>query len=207
MINKLSFITKDVLKSAVKRQKNRWIAPLITFPGDHHAYGFTQKEQYDAYLTLLTNGNDNEWDKIANSSLNKFTSLQPSQPFSPPKHQLKVLRGIQVPQDEKDEINSIKFLREIRWNVEKSICHITKIDYRDISDKCGKDSEYVSRAISHVSSALIPNCLCIVHNKYNDDILKDKIREQLELLELGSTVEEASDKGIIVNVYIYNQPD
>ena len=202
MIRKWAFTPKKLSRYVVGTNAKRWAAPVITLDGDQDKYNrFMLQDRTTAYLMLLTHTHSDKFDGVVLSALNKFTSLRTTNPFAPPPHNLPVLRGIQVPQSNTDKHNQKLFLECLRENMEISKAHI-KDGVTGIGlGANGQFTDPVARAVCHVSSALIPNVVCVIDEPSVYINPCEAAKEQLEVLGLGETVVEANDKGIIVRMY------
>jgi hypothetical protein len=202
MISKWAFTHAKIARSLVNTNVKRWIAPVITLDTDQEKYdNFLRNDRSVAYLLLITCAPSNTFNDIAISALNKFTSLNATHPFAPPPHDLSILRGIQIPQNNIDRFNQQIFFNSVRENME-----IAKTSLKNGVSCSGLSineqfSDPITRAICHVSSALIPNVVCVIDNPSVYTDIYGAVKEQLEVLGLGETVDEANNKGIIVRSY------
>ena len=200
MISKWVFTPTKISRRVVGA--NRWTAPVITLDGDHDKYNrFVRQDRTTAYLMLITHTHNYKFDDVALSALNKFTSLRETNPFAPPPHDLSILRGIQVPQSNTDRHNQQLFLKSLQENMEVSKAHLKDGVTGNGFTVNGQFTDQVTRAVCHVSSALIPNMVCVIDEPSVYTNPHEAIKEQLEVLGLGGTITEANDKGIIVRTY------
>ena len=202
MISKWAFISSKSCHVKPSANIRRWTHPVITLPNDQDAYNrFVRQDRTRAHLMLLTHADDNLINDVALSALNKFTSLRPAHPFAPPVNEISILRGMQVPQTAADRDNQSSFLNNFRQNME--------ISSANIGDNIAGQGMYVNtglpdavvRAVSHVTSALIPNIVCVIDYRVNYSCMNDAVHTQLDMLELGHTAKVANEKGIIVCAY------
>lgn len=201
MISKWAFTHAKISRCAINTSVKRWIAPVITLDTDQEKYSnFLHQDRSMAYLLLITHAPENTFNDVAISTLNKFTSLNPTHPFAPPSHDLPVLRGIQIPKNNIDRFNQQLFLHNVNENMEITRASIKNGVTRSALKVNCQFSDPVTRAICHVSSALIPNIVCVIDEPIYANIY-DAVKEQLEVLGLGETVDDANDKGIIVRSY------
>jgi hypothetical protein len=189
------------VQSGVGKNVNRWASKIITHPSDQNAYNrFLLQERTSSHLALLTGADSSTVDRIALSALNKFTSLRKGHPFAPDNPQM--LRDIQVPKTSVDKSHQTLFLNCVGDNMKMSRAYI-KDGMTGTGVNIGKFwPDPITRAICHVTSALVPNIVCVIDNQPDYANVHEAIRKQLNILNLGDTVEDANNKGILVCVYM-----
>jgi len=202
MISKWAFLSGNPCRHQVGANVRRWANPVITMPNDQEAYNrFVRPDRTRAHLMLITHAETNLIDEVALSALNKFTSLRSAHPFAPPIDEISVLRGIQVPQTAVDKDNQLHFLNNFRKNMEISKANISgNITGPGMYINTGLPDSVV-RAVCHVTSALIPNIVCVIDDRVEYASFWQATMTQLNVLCLGDTVDEATNKGIVVCAY------